>query len=72
MSKFNVGDKVRVVKIIPNKWDSNTHDDLVGEVGIISATKMPKNHEGGWNYYIDILDLDQFGMLEDELELVGE
>ena len=72
MSKFNVGDKVRVVKIIPNKWDSNTHDDLVGKVGIVSVSKVPASWPGNWDCCIDIDDLHQFGMLEDELELVGE
>ena len=74
MSKFNVGDKVRVVKIIPNMWDGSTHEDMLGQVGTIAIINRidPNDKHHKWPYLIDFLSEDQFGMLEDELELVKE
>ena len=74
MSKFNVGDKVRVVKIIPNLWDSSTHERMIGQVGTVVVVNEinPNDQYHRWPYLIDFLSEDQFGMLEDELELGKE
>ena len=61
MSKFNVGDKVRVVKF--SSFPVSAWTGTTGTVRIVS--------NGTWDYYVDLDTGDsEKGFDEDELELV--
>ncbi len=65
MSKFNVGDKVRVVKF--NSFAVPAWIGTTGTVCIVNDNSKP------WNYYVDLdIGESEKGFDEDELELVKE
>lgn len=66
MSKFKVGDKVRVVKLIaPNSDGSDNRGTFVGKTGIIL-----RDWESGYRFAID--NMKGYLFRDDELELVEE
>ena len=66
--KFNVGDKVKILKM-----DDWSNEDMVDDIGRIGIIVDCSNKEGVNGYLVDLRDNDISGFLymENSLELVG-